>query len=278
MNFRDILLLIASAVLLTVVAYVVPVRAQDGSTVFINEYAYGFDWVSDEMVHDFPRHVTKLTRMAKPISEDKYFGPTEDQWDLLDYMLVLISQGNLNQACWFLSVAWPQDNPDQHEFRVQFDDYLKSSRYWPQVAAHNRVAEDASVCGAQGTMVTHHEYDTLEIVVSQYSIDQENGRGAWRSDVEISVGGGSTLKLSGLENPLIDPFRSGPVDITGNGYLDLLVLDRTPDGLCCHKYLVFQVEGEVGLVGQFNAGVSDAQFFNFDDDPALRNLSTTLRQ
>ena len=189
MNFRDFLILIASTVVLTVVAYVVPVRAQDGPTVLINEYAYGFDWVSDEMVQDFPRHVTKLTRMAKPISEDKYFGPTEDQWDLLDYMLVL--------------------------------------------AAHNRVAEDASVCGAQGTMVTQHEYDTLEIVVSQYSIDQENGRGAWRSDVEIGVGGGSTFKLSGLENPLIDPFRSGPVDITGNGYLDLLVLDRTPDGLCC---------------------------------------------
>ena len=46
-------------------------------------------------------------------------------------------------------------------------------------------------------MVTHHEYDTLEIVVSQYSIDQESGRGAWRSDAEISVGGGSTLNYLG---------------------------------------------------------------------------------
>ena len=83
MNFRDILLLIASAVLLTVVAYVVPVRAQDGSTVFINEYAYGFDWVSDEMVHDFPRHVTKLTRMASPFQRTN-----------------ILAQQRINGICW----------------------------------------------------------------------------------------------------------------------------------------------------------------------------------
>jgi hypothetical protein len=152
---------------------------------------------------------------------------------------------------------------------VEFDKFLKSSQYWPRVAAHNRVAEDTSVCGAQGTMVTHHEYGALEIVVSQYPIERENGRRAWRSDLELRNGGQSAFQISGLENPLIDPLRSGPKDITGNGHLDLLVLDRTLDGLCCHKYLVIQVEGEMALVGLFNAGISDAQFFNFDDDPAL---------
>ena len=146
---------------------------------------------------------------------------------------------------------------------------LKSSWYWPDIAALSNVDKDAGVCGPTDGTQMRADFGAVQVVATLSGFTDQLGGTHPLRDFDVQIDGVSRFSLQGLKKPFLDAWHLGPKDFTGNGLADLVVLDRALDGECCHKYYVIQVEGDVGLVGQFSSGPSISQFMELDDEPGF---------
>ena len=92
--------------------------------------------IAPELMRRLPPPAEKITEMAK-----EYFGDvswregTNPPVDLWGDMLELLYTGNAREAWALLGEAWPPGVPGKEDFRSEFTEKLKTSRYWPELNA-----------------------------------------------------------------------------------------------------------------------------------------------
>ena len=87
--------------------------------------------------------------------------------------------------------------------------------------------------------------------------------------VQILRGGDVLLTLD-LANPRVDPFDDGLIDVTGDGALNLVVLDQPADGACCYEYHFIEFSDGANLLTTLDAGYRSAwAYWNRDNQPYL---------
>jgi hypothetical protein len=81
----------------------------------------------------------QLAAKAKEFKGATVYGDIPVAPEVYRYMLDLIYSGNAASAWAFLDLAWSQDSPGKTEFINRLKNQLKTSPYWPELSAMNRL-------------------------------------------------------------------------------------------------------------------------------------------
>ena len=122
--------------------------------------------------------------------------------------------------------------------------------------------------------VRPHDTGFEDSIFNDVTVRVHQAEGGGLAPVQILRGGDVLLTLD-LANPRVDPFDDGLIDVTGDGALNLVVLDQPADGACCYEYHFIDFSDGAGLLTTVDTGIGAAvAFWNRDHGP---DLELTLR-